>query len=106
MPVHKKQPFAVQILKAIVEDTKKNCSLSNLRLASACLLAFSGFLRFDEFANIKVSDLDITPQHLSIQIPRSKTDQLCQEAKLVIARTGAETGPVAMLEVHAEGRNQ
>ena len=71
MPVHKKLPFTVEMLKAIVDDTKQNCSLVNLRLASACLLAFAGFLRFDELANIKVTNLTIGPQHLTVQIPQS-----------------------------------
>lgn len=100
VPVHKKLPFTVEMLKAIVDDTKKNYSLANLRLASACLLAFAGFLRFDELANIKVSDLVIGSQHLIIQIFRSKTDQLRQGSEVVIARTGSETCPVTMLEAY------
>ena len=59
MPVHKKSPMTVEILKVIVEDTKRNGSLANIRLAFSCLLAFAGFLRFDELANIKVCDLRI-----------------------------------------------
>ena len=56
MPIHKKLPFPVEMLKAIADDTKQNCSLVNLRLASACLLAFAGFLRFDELYSQPQSD--------------------------------------------------
>ena len=100
MPVHKKLPFTVEMLNAIVVNTKQHCSLANLRLASACLLAFAGFLRFDELANIKVTDLTLGPQHLTIQIPQSKTDQLRQGCEVVISRTGSATCPVAMLEAY------
>ena len=57
IPVHKTLPMTVEMLKAIVEDTKKNYSLANIWLASACLLAFVGFLRFDELGIIKVCEL-------------------------------------------------
>ena len=55
-----------------------------------------GFLRFDELANIQVSDLEISLNHLILHIPCSKGDQL------VIARTGTSTCPVAMLEAYME----
>ena len=67
MAVHKKLPFTVEMLIAIVDNTNQNCSLANLRLASPCLLAFAGFLRFVELANIKLADLTVGPQHLTIQ---------------------------------------
>ena len=57
IPVHKTLPMTVEMLKAIVEVTKKNYSLANIWLASACLLAFVGFLRFDELGIIKVCEL-------------------------------------------------
>ena len=44
----KKLPFNVEILTAMVEDTMKNQTLSNVCLTSACLLAYAGFLHFDE----------------------------------------------------------
>ena len=97
-PVNKKLPFTVDMLKAIVQDAKESDTLANIGLASACLLSFAGFLRFDELANIHPCDLSVGPDHLVIRIPRSKTDQLRQGSEVAIARTFTETFPVAMLE--------
>ena len=97
-PVNKKLPFTVDMLKVILQDAKESDTLANIRLASACLLSFAGFLRFDELANIRPCDLSVDPDHLVIRIPRGKTDQLRQGSKVAIARTFTETCPVAMLE--------
>jgi len=43
-PVVKKEHATVEMLEAIVDDTDKSGLLSDLRLATACLLRFSGFL--------------------------------------------------------------
>ena len=97
-PVQKKAPFSVEMLQAMVQDTKKENSLANIRLTTVCLLAFAGFLRYDELANIRPCDLQINPTCVTIRIPKSKTDQLRQGMEVVIARTGSDTCPVAMLE--------
>ena len=54
-------------------------------------LAFAGFLRFDELANIKVCDLSFSLRHLTIQPPCNKFDQLCHGSEVVIARTDTES---------------
>ena len=97
-PVQKKAPFSVEMLQVIVQDTKKDNSLANIRLAAVCLLAFAGFLRCDELANIRPCDLQFNANCVNIKIPKSKTDQLRQGSEVVIARTRSDTCPVAMLE--------
>ena len=97
-PVQKKVPFSLQMLQAIVQDTNRDDNLASIRLATVCLLAFAGFLRYDELANIKPCDLQLSQSHATIGIPKSKTDQLRQGNEVVIARTGSETCPVTMLE--------
>ena len=101
-PVCKKASFTVEMLQAVVRDAKETNSLSSLRLAAICLISFAGFLRFDELANIRPCDLEISEDHLTIQIPRSKTDQLRQGNEVVVARTSCETCPVAMLETYIQ----
>jgi len=101
-PVCKKAPFTVEMLQAVVRDAKETNTLSSLRLAAICLISFAGFLRFDELANIRPCDLEISKDHLTIQIPRSKTDQLRQGNEVVVARTSSETCPVAMLETYIQ----
>ena len=44
--VVKKEPITVETLEAIVQDAEGSGTLADLRLATACLLGFSGFLRF------------------------------------------------------------
>ena len=90
------------MLKAIVQDAKESGTLTNIRLASVCLLSFAGFLRFDELANIHPCDLSVGLDHLVIRIPRSKTDQLQQGSEVAIVRTFTETCPVAMLEFYIQ----
>ena len=90
------------MLQAIVRDAKKTNTLVSLRLAVICLIAFAAFLQFDELANIWLCDLEIREDHLTIQILCSKTDQLCQGNEVIVARTGSETCPVAMLETYIQ----
>ena len=43
-PLQKKSPVSLDILTDLVEDSCKQPTLSNVRLAAACLLAFSGLM--------------------------------------------------------------
>ena len=97
-PVVKKEPATVEMLEAIVDDADKSGSLSDLRLATACLLGFSGFLRATEVLNLRPCDCELSGDMMKIHILTSKTDQLRQGDELVVARTGSSTCPVAMLE--------
>lgn len=75
-PTIKKEPVTVDMLEAIVKDTDKSGSLTDLRLATACLLAFSGFLRFNELICLRPCDFEISQEMMKIKILQSKTDQL------------------------------
>lgn len=97
-PVVKKEPISIEMLGAIVQDAEKSGSLSDLRLATACLLSFSGFLRFSELINLRPCDFTISQDMMKIRIVSSKTDQFRQGDELLVARTNNLTCPVAMLE--------
>ena len=58
-PVQKKTPMSVDILSEIVENAEANPSLSNIRLATVCLLAFSRFLQCDELLQLRPYDIKI-----------------------------------------------
>ena len=88
-PVRKKEPVTIKMLTAMVDDLNKNETLVNLRLTAACLLAFAGFLHFNELVNIRCCDVSIGVDMLKIRIPKSKTDQLRKGDEVVIARTSA-----------------
>ena len=95
-PVVKKEPVTVDMLKAIFKDADKSSTLMDLQLATTCLLAFPGFLRFSELICLRPCDFEVSQEMMKIKIIQSKTDQLRHE--LVIARTGNPTCPVAVLE--------
>ena len=97
-PVTKKEPVSIEMLGAIVEDAERSGSLSDLRLATACLLSFSGFLRFNELINLRPCDFSISQEMMKIRIVSSKTDQFRQGDELLVARTNTPTCPVTMLE--------
>ena len=97
-PVVKKEPATVEMLEAIVEDAERSGSLSDLRLATACLLGFSGFMRAAEVLELRPCDCIISGEMMKIRITGSKTDQLRQGDELLVARTKSRTCPVAMLE--------
>ena len=97
-PVHKKPPFTTEMLQAIVQNAEQNDSLANKHLATMCLLAFAGFLCFDELSNICPCDLCFEENFAKLYIPKSKTDQLRQGSEVLLVRTGFATCSVAMLE--------
>ena len=86
------------MLEAIVDDAEKSGSLSDFRLAAACLLGFSGFLRISEVLNLRPCDCEVSEEMIKVRIVTSKTDQLRQGDELLVARTRSRTCPVAMLE--------
>ena len=97
-PVVKKEPITTEILEAIAQDTKSSGSVSDLRLATAWLLGFAGFLHFDELINLRPCDFELQAEMMAKWIICSKTDQLRQGDRVVVARTGTPTCSVAMLE--------
>ena len=101
-PTQKKEPITADMLKAMVEDTREHNTLSNVRLTMACLLAFAGFLRFNELVNIRPRDLSFSDDMLKLYLPHSKTDQLRKGNEVIIARTKTQTCPVSMLERYME----
>ena len=99
-PVQKRKPMTTEILADMVQDTNRQLSLSNLRLTAFSLLAFAGFLRFDEAIHIRACDVKTSVDMAKISLPRSKTNQFRQGHEVLIVRTGTATCPVAMLECY------
>lgn len=101
-PTVKKEPVMVEMLEAIVTNAQQSGSLSDLRLATACLLAFASFLRFNELVNLKPTNIQIQGDTMRIHIEHSKTDQLRLGDEVLVSRTMSKTCPVAMLESYME----
>ena len=94
-PVTKKTPVTAEIQSEVVKDTKARPTLSNICLATACLLAYAGFLRANELINL---DIRIADDKMIMRITHSKTDRFRHGDEVSIARTKNHTCPVAMLE--------
>ena len=75
-----------------------NQTLANLWIATFSLLAFAGFLRFDDAIQLWACDLQITSDMVKIAIHSSKMDQFRQGSNILITRTNSDIYPVAMLE--------
>ena len=97
-PVVKKVPVTVEILERMVEDSEQSGTLSDLRLITACLLSFAGFLRFSELIHIRPCDISVREDAIVLKLPCSKTDQLRRGDEVIVARSGKATCPVTKLE--------
>ena len=82
----------------MVKDTLDNPTLANLRITTFSLLAFAGFLRFNEAIHLRTYEIKITTDMARIYLPHNKTDQLQQGSKVLIVRSYEDTYPVKMLE--------
>ena len=97
-PVKKKQPFTTEMLGALVKDANEHCSLPNIRITAATLLAYAGFFHFDELSDLHPVDLKFDKDMVTVQIRKSKNDQLRKWDKVAVARAKNTTCPVGMLE--------
>ena len=93
-----KEPVTREMILALVNSLGKTPSLADVRLAVACLLAFSAFLRYDELSRLRCCDITFDPQRMTVRIVSSKLDQYRQGDRVIVARTGSSVCPVAMLE--------
>ena len=92
-PVVRKEPVTPDILCRMVTSLNTD-NMKDLRACSMFLVAYAGFLRFDEMIIIRLMDLQICSSHMKIFLERSKTDQFREGAWVVIASTGKITCPV------------
>ena len=96
---NKKQPVSVDILRKIVHKyANAKSDLMNVRLATMCIIAFSGFLRFQEISNLRYCDIVFANEYVKLFIESSKTDVHRQGAWVFIARMNSELCPVSLLE--------
>ena len=92
--------MTIGMIEAVVRDAELSGSLSDLKLATACVLGYTAFLRFSELVDLAPTDFIVNGEMMSIRIKRSKNNQLRQGDEVVIARTWSRTCPVAMFECY------
>ena len=69
-----------------------------MRALTVCFLGFAAFLWFNKLSKLRLCDITIHSNHMELFIESSKTDQLRQGVRVVVAYTNTELCPVAMLE--------
>ena len=105
-PVTKKLPLSSTIVKKIIEKhASRNADLKNLRIACICVIGFSGFLRYNELANITTSHVQFRDDHVRIFIPTSKTDVYREGNYVYIKKIDTEYCPTKMLRRYMDTSN-
>ena len=91
----KKLPFTGEILLKFFQSLAG--SLVDTRFMAMALLAFAGFLRFDELSNLKLKDVVSHATYFELFIEGSKTAQYHEGAVVPIVKTGTDLCPWANL---------
>lgn len=102
---NRKEPITPEILEKLFDSTYNPTSLYCQRTITACLMAFSGFLRISELLNLRRTDIDICDTHMCLNIETSKTDVYRDGACVVIARSTDKMCPVKNLELYLDLAN-
>jgi len=96
-PKSPKDPISSEDLAKLVCDMAgPDASVLDIRLLFICLISFAGMLRCDEITSIRLRDISIFQDHMSVYLPRRKNDKYRQGHTVYIARSGKPTCPVAM----------
>jgi len=105
-PKAKKQPIDIDHIRKIhVSLKEKGMNLLQQRNFSMIILCFSGFLRYDEAANLKLGDLVFCDSHLKVFIEKSKTDQYRVGAWVFIAKVDSEICVTKILQSYINEAN-
>ena len=67
-----------------------------MRITTFSLLAFAGFMKFDEAIRVRTCEVEITPIMAKIAIPSSKMDPYRQGNEVLMSWTHCLTCPVSM----------
>ena len=88
------------MLAALVQSLRSPLSLSKLRLATSCLLAFAAFLHYDKMAWLRCRDITISDVAMHVHILSSKTDQYRRGDTVLVTRKFSPTCPVSIMEMY------
>ena len=101
-PKVKKLPLTpYHLIQIVRKHDDQNC-LKQLRLVTMFLIGFSGFLRYQELANIRKGDIIFYKHFMRIFIEKSKCDQYRTGKWVFIARTDNITCPVRSLKKYVK----
>ena len=85
-PVIKKEPATPEMILSICNRfAGPNANLSDLRLASICVAAYSVFPRYNELASLRCCDVSFCDTFVRIYVFKSKTDVYRDGANVLLA---------------------
>ena len=87
----KKLPMTREILLKFFQNL--HGSLVDTRFMAMALLAFAGFLRFNELSSLRPKDVVSHATYFELFIERSKTDEYREGAVIPIIKTGTKLCP-------------
>ncbi|KAK3730968.1 hypothetical protein QZH41_019579, partial [Actinostola sp. cb2023] len=95
-PVQPKEPLSLDLVVKICDKDVGSSVLSDIRFLGALSIGYGGFLRVDEIQALKVEDIAIFKDHMSITIHKRKNDQFREGHTILLARSGKTTCPVSI----------
>lgn len=104
-PKSRKDPISSEDLVTLCNKYTHSSDVIVLRDLSMILIAFSGFLRFDELSNLHCNDIQFFDTYFSIKIRKSKTDQYRHGASIVISKGATAACPYLMLKRYMNAAN-
>ena len=94
-----KEPFELSHMHLLF-DLMDIDSLTDVRNTLLIILSFYAFLRVSELLSITWSDLEISQNHIKINIQQSKADQLREGNDVVVSRISGAFCPVKLMETY------
>ena len=105
-PIKKKEPVTSDIMiKLFSKYNTANQSLKDLRLLTLCVLAYTGFLRYNELCSIKAKHITFHDQYVDIFIEKSKTDCYRKGKNVIISKLDSHQCPVNTLKSYLTEAN-
>ena len=102
-PINKKKPLQPDHIRSIHKSlTDKGMSLLDRRNFSMMTLCFSGSLRYEEVAKLKLGDIIFCDAYFKACVEKSKTDQCRLGAWVFIAKSESEVCPVKALKEYVD----
>ena len=97
-PVSKNEPVnPAMILDICNRFAGPNANLSDLRLATICVTAYSAFLRYNELASLRCCDVSFCDSFVKIYVYKSKAGVYRDGAYVLLAKTGYVSCPFNLL---------
>ena len=105
-PVSKKEPVTpAMILDICNRFAGPNANLSDLRLATICVTAYTAFLRYNELASLRCCDVSFCDSFVKIYVYKSKTVVYRDGAYVLLAKTGYVSCPFNLLRRYVSAAN-